>query len=114
MNPLFLTLAAWAATGPLPVHGTLTDADGATLEGSRSVTFSLFTDASDTTADHDVTRTVEFVGGGFSADIGAFDLDWFATHPQAQLTVTLRGAPTRSSKATSPRGIRTATTSTRT
>jgi hypothetical protein len=92
MTPLLLALAS-AAPGPLPIQGSLLGADGAPLTGTHAVAFMLYADASDTSADQTVNRSVSFDAGTFAADIGEFDLDWFAANTGAEIALSVDGGP---------------------
>lgn len=86
--PLLLTLAHAAPT--LGIQGTLTDAGGQPVEGSRAPRFRVWSAGTGGTALHDEQVTVSFVGGAFATHLGlAVPLEasdytgtdlWFSVH----------------------------------
>jgi hypothetical protein len=95
LSPLFFTLGLAATVGAVPVQGTLSGADGAPLNGTRTVTFRLFDDE---TAGGEVYADdfeVAFVDGAFAAWLGSGDepLDVEVFADDLWLEVELAGGP---------------------
>jgi hypothetical protein len=78
---------ALAETGPINVHGQLSDAAGAPAAGTRAVSFAL-----DGAGHWEAELQVAFDGGAFSADLPDVPFDLFAAGDVA-LTITLDGIP---------------------
>lgn len=97
---LFFPLLALATTpGTVPVHGALTAADGAPLQGTHVVSFSLTPAAGSAHAPWSDQLNVSFVDGQFVAVLGsgaALDLEIFAGDAGATLTVAVDGGPASS------------------
>lgn len=87
--------AAFAAPGVLPIQGYLTDSAGVAVDGPISVDFRLYPDSASGTAFFTQTVTLDVEQGRFSARLGAggteLELDAFALHPEATLTLQIAG-----------------------
>jgi hypothetical protein len=88
-------LSSLAAATPveIPVAGMLSEA-GVDTSGAHTLTFALYADAADTTADLTEDVAVSLVDGVFAARLGVgggLDHAWFAAHPAPELTVAIDG-----------------------
>ncbi len=91
---LMFAMAAGAVPATLPVQGVITDADGAPLDGTVSVAFTVYEDAAGTTSVFTETRDVSFAEGFFAVYLGdqaALDLAQLASLPSAYLGIAVNG-----------------------
>jgi hypothetical protein len=85
---------ALASPGYIPVQGSLSGPAGEALDGTRSVTFSLYASEGASTAAWTETSTVSLAEGAFAVSLGrinSLDLDFFATNDAPFLSITVDG-----------------------
>ena len=81
---------AQAADGHIPVQGVLTDSAGLPIDGTREVSFTLFSDGGATQALWQETVTLDVVEGVFALELGTtvpLNLDVFANYPAVHLEI---------------------------
>jgi hypothetical protein len=94
---MWLLALAWGATpGLIPVQGVLLNGDGAPRVGTAEVTVRLYADDSAITPFFDEVISTSFADGAFALSLGAavgdpLDLELFATHPTARMSVEVGG-----------------------
>ncbi|TNE85170.1 MAG: hypothetical protein EP330_27620 [Deltaproteobacteria bacterium] len=85
---------AFAAPGYVPVQGVLTDSNGAAVDGSVDVTFTLYDDSSGSTSLWTDTLTVVVTDGRFAVALGSnlpLDLTTFENYAGAHLGIQVSG-----------------------